>query len=54
MKTKAKKGWDALEQKLKIKGLSKLEIEEARMSFYHGIELLAKLFLTEHILEKKK
>jgi len=55
MKTKSKKrGWDALEEKLKKRGLSKVEIEEARGSFYKGIQLLAELFLKDYKVEKRK
>ena len=46
------RGWDALEIKLKERGLSKLEIEEARKSFYAGIETLAKMFLSCYPAEK--
>jgi len=54
MKTKSKRGWDALEEKLKKRGLSKVEIEEARVSFYKGIEILKMLFLSTHVIENKK
>lgn len=47
------RGWDALEIKLKEKGLSRLEIEEARKSFYSGIEVLTKMFLACYSAEKK-
>ncbi len=53
MKAKVKKGWEALEQKLKTKGLSKIEIEEAKISFYEGIELLTRLFLSSHVIKEK-
>jgi hypothetical protein len=36
------RGWDALEIKLKGRGLSSIEIQEARKSFFEGIELLSK------------
>lgn len=39
------RGWEALELKLTNDGLSSQEIEEARASFYRGIELLSRLFL---------
>jgi len=52
-----KRGWDALEIKLREKGLTEAEIEEAHVSFNRGIELLAKLFLSSYRLgeeEEKK
>lgn len=48
------RGWDALELKLKGLGLSVAEIQEARKSFYEGIELLSKMFLSAYDMEKKK
>jgi len=39
------RGWDALEIKLRARGLSAPEIEEARKSFQEGIETLCKMFL---------
>lgn len=48
-----RRGWDALEVKLKAKGLSAVEIEEARKSFYGGIEVLSKMFLACYATEKK-
>ncbi|MDP3786201.1 MAG: hypothetical protein Q8R05_01395 [Candidatus Omnitrophota bacterium] len=47
------RGWEALEIKLKEKGLSRLEIEEARKSFYGGIEVLTKMFLARCSAEQK-
>lgn len=44
-------GWDALEDKLKAKGLSAGEIAQARKSFYDGIEILTKMFLTQKAQE---
>ena len=46
------RGWDALEIKLKGRGLSTTEIEEARKSFYDGIETLTKMFLSCYEAEK--
>lgn len=43
--TTVARGWDALEIKLRTRGLSVLEIEEARKSFQEGIETLCKMFL---------
>lgn len=50
---KNKRGWDALEEKLRKRGLSAIEIEEARDSFYKGLELLSRLFLSQYLLGKK-
>ena len=47
------RGWDALEIKLKDRGLSSVEIREARKSFNEGIELLSRMFLNCYDLEKK-
>ena len=41
------RGWDALEVRLKERGLSRIELEEARKSFFEGIEVLYKMFLQE-------
>ena len=46
------RGWDALEIKLKAKGLSAGEISQARKSFYDGIETLNKMFLSTNSVEK--
>ena len=48
------RGWDALEIKLKGRGLSVAEVQEARKSFYEGIELLSKMFLSTYDMEKKE
>ena len=47
------RGWDALEIKLKARGLSCAEIREARQSFDDGIELLSRMFVNCYDLEKK-
>ena len=47
------RGGDALEIKLKDRGLSIAEIQEARKSFFEGIETLSKMFLTMYSAEKK-
>jgi hypothetical protein len=47
------RGWDALELKLKSRGLSCAELSEARKSFYEGIEVLSKMFLVCYDAEKK-
>ena len=47
------RGWDALEIKLKDRGLSIAEIQEARKSFCEGIETLSKMFLTMYSAKKK-
>lgn len=49
----APRGWDALEIRLKDRGLSCSEIQEARKSFDEGIELLSRMFLNCYDLEKK-
>jgi hypothetical protein len=51
--TVSSRGWDALEIKLKGRGLSSIEIQEARKSFFEGIELLSKMFLSSYDAEKK-
>ncbi|MEI6831307.1 MAG: hypothetical protein WCK61_01220 [Candidatus Omnitrophota bacterium] len=38
------RGWDALEIKLRDRGLSGPEIQEASKSFHDGIETLCKMF----------
>ena len=48
-----KRGWDALEERLKKRGMTNIQIEEAKDSFYKGIEVLAKLFLSEYSTEKR-
>ena len=48
------RGWDALEIKLKGRGLSVAEVQEARKSFYEGIEVLSKMFLSTYDMEKKE
>lgn len=52
-KVAAPRGWDALEMKLRDRGLSIAEIQEARKSFYEGIETLTKMFLSCYEAEKK-
>jgi hypothetical protein len=47
------RGWDALEIKLKDRGLSSVEIREARKSFDEGVELMSRMFLNCYDLEKK-
>ena len=47
------RGWDAIEIKLKERGLSGGEIEEARKSFYDGIDVLHKMFLVCYDSERK-
>ena len=48
------RGWDALEIRLKQRGLSGIELEEARKSFDDGIEVLSKMFLVCYEAEKKE
>ncbi len=48
-------GWEALEKMLQERGLTSPELEEARKSFYDGIEVLSKMFmLCEHDVHKLK
>jgi len=47
------RGWEALEIKLKSRGLSCAEIQEAHKSFDEGIELLSRMFLNCYEVEKK-
>lgn len=47
------RGWDALKTKLEQKGLSSVEIEEARDSFCQGMEVLSGLFLSHYEVKKK-
>ena len=49
-----RRGWEALEIMLQERGITGSELEEARDSFYKGIELLSRLFLSQFILEKHK
>ena len=48
------RGWDALEIKLKSRGMSVAEVQEARKSFYEGIEVLSKMFLVCYEAEKQE
>ena len=48
------RGWDAIEIKLKERGLSGGELAEARKSFYEGIEALSKMFLVCYEAEKRE
>lgn len=45
------RGWEALRAKLEQKGLSSVEIEEARDSFCQGIEVLSHLFLSLYVVK---
>ncbi len=51
---KNKRGWEALEIILQEQGLTEVELEEARNSFYKGIETLSKMFLAQYLLQKEK
>jgi len=51
--TIAARGWDALEIKLRARGLSAPEIEEARKSLHEGIETLCKMFLLSCSVDNK-
>ena len=50
--TEDPRGWEALEEKLKGRGMSIAEIQEARKSFHDGIEVLSKMFLVCYDTEK--
>ena len=49
-----KRGWEILEIKLRERGLTEAEIEEAHDSFNRGIELLARLFLSQKQFAKRE
>jgi uncharacterized protein (DUF2461 family) len=51
--TENPRGWEALEEKLKSRGMSIAEIQEARKSFYDGIEVLSKMFMVCYDTEVK-
>jgi len=51
--TENPRGWEALEEKLKSRGMSIAGIQEARKSFYEGIEVLSKMFLVCYDTEKQ-
>ena len=46
IESKNPRGWEALEIKLKAKGLSAGEIALAKKTFFEGIEVLTKMFLS--------
>jgi hypothetical protein len=46
------RGWEALKIMLRERGLTNVELEEAQDSFYRGIEILSRLFLTCYLPEK--
>ncbi len=48
------RGWEALEEKLKARGLSAVEIEQARRSFHAGMAALAGMFKMSFPAEKEK
>jgi len=50
--TENPRGWEALEEKLKSRGISIAEIQEARKSFYDGVEVLSKMFMICYDTEK--
>jgi hypothetical protein len=51
---KTLRGWEALEEKLKARGLSPVEIEQANRSFHAGIDALTRMFLISFPTEKEK
>ena len=48
------RGWEALKIELQERGVTGPELEEAQDSFYKGIEVLSKLFLSQYSVEKPK
>jgi hypothetical protein len=48
------RGWEALKAKLEGKGFSNKRIEEARISFYEGIEVLSRMFLSLYQVKDMK
>jgi hypothetical protein len=51
---KTLQGWDALEEKLKARGLSPAEIEQAHRSFQAGIDALMRMFRMSVPTERQK
>lgn len=47
------RGWEALRIMLEQQGLSSVEIEEARDSFYEGMQVLSRLFLSQYQVERR-
>lgn len=47
------RGWEALRITLEQQGLSSAEIEEARDSFYEGMEVLSRLFLSQYQIKRR-
>lgn len=47
------RGWEALKIMLEKQGLSSMEIEEARDSFYEGMEVLSWLFLSQYQIKRR-
>lgn len=50
----SKRGWEVLKARLYEHGLTGIEVEEAQSSFHKGIEILAKMFLSQMPIEKKR
>jgi len=46
------RGWEALKIMLQERGIEGVELEEAQDSFYRGIDLLSKMFLSCYLPEK--
>ena len=46
------RGWEALKKMLQERGVTGPELEEAQNSFYRGMEVLAKLFLSCYLPER--
>lgn len=49
----SKRGWEVLKAMLYEHGLTEVEVEEAQNSFYKGVEILARMFLSEHTSKQK-
>jgi hypothetical protein len=46
------RGWEALKIMLQERGVTGVELQEAQDSFYGGIEVLSRLFLSCYLPEK--
>ncbi|MFH1678496.1 MAG: hypothetical protein ABH914_02625 [Candidatus Omnitrophota bacterium] len=46
------RGWEAIEHRLRRRDMSAGDLAEARKSFYEGIEILSKLFLSDNCKEE--
>ena len=46
------RGWEALKIMLQKRGVTGVELEEAQNSFFRGIEVLSRLFLSCYLPER--